>query len=606
MPSPVPSPVPAPIPKPPPPPIQQKIQIPRTGAKCPKLFTYNKTTKFCERCPDGTNQIGKKCVLLPTDDNKDVDDHTVVLPKPHNAPGNSLKDMIEGLQKSGEQIKDPFYNAGRYMVFVYIYLIKKYASPCLLYNNTEGNIYHGAVINYHIEKNQLQYSSTLAQSMLDCIVRGTDVIFITLYMGNAKTPGAHVNILIYRPFKRIVERYEPHGQQTGWGDDEYDEYKLNLKLKELFEQDVMGILGIYTPVFKTPYELCPMRQYGFQGIENLLPYDHAKENGYCQMWIMFMMETILLNPTLNTEHIIEECITIGKNDPTYFVEVIRGYTQQLTKELKLYLGDHVKDVNNIGTPRSKMVFMNINLNQVINETLQITSKIKNPMKKMGDIPEGSLPLVEVKFIEKQIDTLNTDQTYRYIKFIKDQHIFKVLVPMTTLGKYKQELKYLMLTRRLRWETLMANMFNYFFTMTPPLLLKRYKYFIRMGENPPEQLHCENVPINKNELMNEAKANYENFHVFFIIVQTNYDQKFKKLLAKDIKKIPKDVNALTSQDVSTLLYLIVFNNIATDEDKDKHKPIFNTNFNDEHKRQLQQLCTEKNLTIRHLQNLRSLF
>ena len=100
---------------------------------------------------------------------------------------------------------------------------------------------------------------------------------------------AHVNVIIYRPFKRVVERYEPHGQQTGWNSTNYDEYSVNVKLKELFEEKVSDVLGEYTPVYKTPYEICPMRPNGFQGIENLLPYDKKKENGYCQMWSMFLI-----------------------------------------------------------------------------------------------------------------------------------------------------------------------------------------------------------------------------------------------------------------------------------------------------------------------------
>ena len=64
------------------------------------------------------------------------EDHVVVLPEPDPdpTPGMSLKDMIDALEKGGDEIKNPKYAAGRHMVFVYIYLIKKYASPCLLFN----------------------------------------------------------------------------------------------------------------------------------------------------------------------------------------------------------------------------------------------------------------------------------------------------------------------------------------------------------------------------------------------------------------------------------------------------------------------------------------
>lgn len=76
------------------------------------------------------------------------------------------------------------------------------------------------------------------------------------------------------------------------------------------------------------------------------------------MWSMFMMETILLNPTLNTQDIIEQCINIGKEDPIYFKNVIRGYTQQIAKEMKLYIGKYINYGDNIGTPISNSIFYN--------------------------------------------------------------------------------------------------------------------------------------------------------------------------------------------------------------------------------------------------------
>jgi hypothetical protein len=590
-PAPAPSPVPAPIPKPPPSPIQPKIQIPRVGAKCKKLFKYNKTTKMCERCPDGTIEKGKNCILQPTDDTveKEEQEHVVMLPEPDEAKGMSLKDMVEALEKSGKGIKDPKYKAGRHMVFIYIYLIKKYNSPCLLFNKTTGR--HSANINYDVEHNSLESPANLGHTMLDCINRGTDVIFITFYMYHAKKKEAHVNVIIYRPFKRIVERYEPHGQQTGWDSTNYDEYKVNFKLKQLFEETVSGVLGDYTPVYKTPYEICPIQPNGFQGIENLLPYDKKKENGYCQMWSMFMMETILLNPTLNTETIIEECIQVGKNDPQYFINVIRGYTQQMAKELKLYLGKHVTNIKQLGTPRTNEAFVQIDLSTLMDETLATTSKLVKPKKQLEAGPE-KLSIVELQYNERQINTLNKEEMYRYIKFIKDQHIYKYIA-VDKKHDYEKELLSVMMSRKVRWSTLMDNMFNYFFTTIPPLLLKRYKYFIRFDTNPPEQLNCEHVPLDKMELLNEAKEKYKNFNTFFAVVQTNYIQKPQVLSATNVKKITKDVKSLSKKELSELLCLIKYHKLeGVKSTADKEE--------------LEKLCKDHQLTIQNLQNLRLLF
>ena len=309
------------------------------------------------------------------------------------------------------------------------------------------------------------------------------------------------------------------------------------------------------------------------------------------MWSMFMMETILLNPTLNTEDIIEECIQVGKNDPQYFVNVIRGYTQQMAKELKLYLGKYVSNIKQLGTPRTNEAFNQIDLNTLIDETLAETSKIVKPKKQLEAVPE-SLPIVEIRFIERQIDTLNKEELCRYSRFIKDQHIYKYIA-VDKKYDYEKELLHVMMSRKLRWATLIDNIFNYFFTTTPTLLLKRYKYFIRFGKNPPEQLNCEHIPLDNIELMNESKAKYVNFHIFFTIVQTNYKQKPQVLLVKDVKKITKDIKSLSKKDISDLLCLIKFHKLeGVKSTADKEE--------------LEKLCKDHQLTIENLQNLRLLF
>lgn len=275
------------------------------------------------------------------------------------------------LEKNGKENKDPSYYIGlNYIPFIYIYLIKKYAAQCAILSSVN---YTTNALKYIITTNTIiENISHLSHKLKECIKRGTAIIFIPLTLSDDKS--AHENLLIYRPFKKIVERYEPHGQKTWWPTAEYDEDKLNAKLTNFFK-DMNPVLGEYTPVFKTPRELCPRNLKGFQGIENLLP-DNAKENGYCQIWSMFMMETILLNPTLNTEDIIEQCITIGNTDPLYFKNVIRGYTQQIAKEMKIVLGKYLKDIDHIGTPNSDKVFNSILSKELLIEALKDASKLK--------------------------------------------------------------------------------------------------------------------------------------------------------------------------------------------------------------------------------------
>ena len=352
-------------------PIVEMIQVKRTTNKCPKTFKYNKKTDFCEKCPEGTRKVGQKCLLEPSDDIPGKETENIVLPAPYAVKGISLKDLMNKLETIGKKNKDPSYSIGlNYMPFIYIYLIKKYATQCAILSSVN---YTTNALNYNVTTNTIvENISYLSHKLKECIERGTGIIFIPITLSDGKS--GHANLLIYRPFKKMVERYEPHGQKTRWPTAEYDEDKLNAKLTNFFK-DMNPVLGEYTPVFKTPHEICPRNLKGFQGIENLLP-NNVKENGYCQLWSMFMMETILLNPTLNTEDIIEQCIHIGKEDPLYFKNVIRGYTQQIAKEMKIVLGKYIKDIEHIGTPNSDKVLNRVLSKELLIEALKDAAKPK--------------------------------------------------------------------------------------------------------------------------------------------------------------------------------------------------------------------------------------
>lgn len=603
-PPPVPKPVPVHVPPQPgpkaPEPIQQIIQIARTGDKCPKTFHYEKTTKMCEKCPTGTRKVGRTCVLIPSDDKENVDgvEPPIVMPKPPPVNGESLVDLLNRLTDTGKKIQDPIYRNGRYMAFIYIYLIKKYAASCSIFNDPFLLQQNTAAINYNIDTKTLTFPSNLAEQMRECVLRGSELIFITLYMYATKGEhsGAHVNLLIYRPFKKIVERYEPHGQETGWGGNVYSDYDLNKQLKELFEQRVQPTMREYTPVFKTAYEICPMNKNGFQGIENLLP-QNKKEAGYCQLWTMFLMESILLNPTLNTQAIIEECIQIGKNDPTYFKHLIRGYLQQIAREIKLYLTQINAD---IGTEAGHNALAHMNIEDLVNETMAATKKQNKPLPALGVAPE-SLSLDDVREIEKQVNKLNAVTIRRYFNFI---HL-KRITPVNHSGTLKQEKELLlktMLNRALKWVTLMDNIYNTYFTELPSIQIKKQDFFIRFKYYPPN-VDLITVPIkDRMQLMAETKAKYPNWHTYYELVTRQLQAPPVVFGAKDKEKVDKDVKKLKPKQVSEFLYLLAYTFAA----KNTKDPLFDKKLENERVITLIQKMKEQNLHVNNLKDWISMF
>jgi hypothetical protein len=557
------SPRPPPAPKPlpllaskPPKGVQQLIQIPKRHKECPPRFEYNKTTKMCEKCPQGTRKVGRTCVLLPTDDDEEVDDEpVVVLPKPAPLYGESLNDLLHRLEDAGKQVQDPTFIRGRYMIFIYIYLMKKYASLCSLFNEESYSI------RYDATAKTLEYSENLATEMQDCVLRGADLIFITLLMTDTGV-GSHVNILIYRPFKKVVERYEPHGEETSIDSEVYSEYDLNKQLKQLFEQTIQPVMQEYTPVFKTPFEICP--RTGFQLIEGLLP-ENEKEQGYCQMWNMFMMETILLNPTLNTKDIIEKCIEIGKDEPEYFKNVVRGYTQQIAREIKEYLSKVTQD---IGSEEAAREFYDLDLKDLVDEILEETKKRSKPLPEVGETP-ATLSFSDIEEIETEVEKLTESEVEVYIQFIKDGIITKSY--SENLPQSKQILMKLMLSRVLNWDTLMDNIYNSYFTQLFNNRAKQIKYFLRYE-------HYDNVPdgiLNslpnlsmeeKMELLEQVQAVYPFFHTF----KENFDSEIEDIpefTDEDREEVETDITKLSQKEVADYLYRIENKGQPSEEDLD---------------------------------------
>jgi len=529
---------------------QPIIQVPRRTKKCPNTFRYNKKTKMCEKCPPGTRKLRRTCVLLPTDDNED-DEPPIVLPKPAPLYGESLNDLLHRLEDSGKRLQNPTFKRGRYMIFIYIYLIKKYASLCSIFNNESYSI------RYDATAKTLEYSENLATEMQDCIVRGADLIFITLLITDTGV-GSHVNILIYRPFKKVVERYEPHGEETSIDSEVYSEYDLNKQLKQLFEQTIQPVMQEYTPVFKTPYEICP--RTGFQLIEGLLP-ENEKEQGYCQMWNMFMMETILLNPTLNTKDIIEKCIEIGKDEPEYFKNLVRGYTQQIAREIKEYLS---KVTQNIGSEEAAREFYDLDLKDLVDETLAETKKRSKPLPEIEETPT-TLSFADIEELEREVDKLNESEVEEYIQFIQDG-----ISESADLPQSKQILMKLMLSRVLNWDTLMKNIYNNYFTKLSNNRAKQIKYFLRYEQydNVPDGI-LQSLPNlsmeEKMELLRQVQTAYPLFHTF----KEKLDEinNPKELNDEERQKIETDIAKLTQKEVAEYLYRIENKSEPSEEELD---------------------------------------
>ena len=104
--------------------------------------------------------------------------------------------------------------------------------------------------------------------------------------------------------------------------------------------------------------------------------------GYCQMWIFFVMETILLNPTRDTKEIIQICLENAQSSPERFRMVIRGYLQHISEHLKQHFSGLQQS---IGPEDATAEYENFNKDTYVYRTIQQTRKMQQAQKAQLDV-----------------------------------------------------------------------------------------------------------------------------------------------------------------------------------------------------------------------------
>ncbi len=364
---------------------------------------------------------------------------------------NNVKDNVENISKKIEKLKQigeekGFVHFKPYTIvtnMAYINIISKYGGQCIVVNKDDDNNNNNN-LNVGITINNL---SNLTQSKIDeigntlkkCVDRGIEIIVIPLNLQFGKKRISHANLLIYKPFQRIIERFEPHGQQYG-NSEKYDNV-FNNKLRKLFEEDLKHILGdIY---YKKPSDICPNKK-GFQALESEIKNLKEEGGGFCSMWLLFLMEMIFLNPEKTTKEIIEIVLDITKSSPEYLKSLIRGYVieiedglTELSKHLKFDVPFKFKDdpatiVSNLSNSKKKLYDWVLN---IIFESEKYSKELPNysPLPEKEIDEESSDEKIINEYIKKlkklnksQLNTMTT-RVYGFTypkKILKDDLISK--------------------------------------------------------------------------------------------------------------------------------------------------------------------------------------
>jgi hypothetical protein len=223
-----------------------------------------------------------------------------------------------------------------------MYLLAKYGGKCIIAEpvrvvlKVENLEEPEEAEKVEEQSEELEYSADfdmnlafLSKQIKACFEKHATVIFMELQIDREvphEEPEKHSNLLIYRPYKKTVERYDPHGY--GW-DNNFGDNLVDEQVAHLFENSLD--LGRFTPVYKPAYLLNSNFGLGLQMLQNNQE-SFETEKGYCQVWSLFMMETVLMNPIQNTVDIVNASLRFVENDPQLALDLIRDYWRKIVED----------------------------------------------------------------------------------------------------------------------------------------------------------------------------------------------------------------------------------------------------------------------------------
>ena len=339
-----------------------------------------------------------------------------------------IKKKLDRLTQKGlEKISD-FIGLSITEAMFYIYLFKKYKSPCFL-TESNGDFWEILGLNlkireiYSVEESEQinAYLERLAKKLVNCINNDVNIIIIplglTLFYPDEEESSGHANVLIYRKKFNHIEHFEPHGKTGSFGNKKLNS-SIDLFLKlfveyvniELFKNKTPAQIQDITPIeLIDANQVCP-HLYGFQSIEEsskIFKFEDVESGGYCAAWSMFFTELCLKNPEMTSSQIINSVFSAAFDKSLfftldeYFRHIIRGYATFINEKISTYF-NFLLDTNKIDMAKIKKMNLeeNIDLTQKIKMIISIEiSLILNP----NAIDERIKYLQNVqKLIQKQI------------------------------------------------------------------------------------------------------------------------------------------------------------------------------------------------------------
>jgi hypothetical protein len=221
---------------------------------------------------------------------------------------------------------------------MFLYLLRKYKNDCYVVSKNESNKYIAGISIRDSLASIKTDDNDFPEILDDCIKSKSPLIVIPFNLP------AHQNMLIYRPQQNTMERFEPHGELTGFGSPEVNK-KMNAKIDETLTKyfnhqrfkKVFARPGV--PPFKYLNAAELRLGEGFQSIEGQQKRAYGKKlsvsyGGFCMMWSYFYLELCMRFPNMSGKEVIDRAFKILETrGPQGFLNHILAYLEESEKEI---------------------------------------------------------------------------------------------------------------------------------------------------------------------------------------------------------------------------------------------------------------------------------
>ena len=244
-------------------------------------------------------------------------------------PPEDLIKYLNGEILKSSNIPVPYYNVDSVYGYFLLHILKKNNNDCYI-KEDDRFLMTGRT---SLDRPTNKLIEDIATSYMRCKKRKKMLVMLLLV-----DDGTHANMLIFNYHRNEIERFEPHGKETGndAGDvDLVESIEIDKSIQKLLVNRINKHLPVGEKLVYVPAtEVCPDNFDNYQAYEGLVDGETAYNKqvntyirdpaGYCLAWSFFYADLRMKFPKLSAASLIEASLQIITIDPTKLQHFIRG------------------------------------------------------------------------------------------------------------------------------------------------------------------------------------------------------------------------------------------------------------------------------------------